>query len=561
MLRDLIEGQNENLLDDRWRIRVVNQHELWKAGCTCGVVRVGEPLRFPRYREGISHLFESDYIGSKWGIYLRAPDVFFKLLDRCGSRLVALGQLAEIRRGVTSGADDFFFVRDVTEDEILKCGTGLPPGSPHIARRFTEKWAIRLADTERIRVVESGDGSRHLIEAKYLEPEVHSLMELDSAEIDPTRLSRKILLVSDPPEKLRGTHALQYVKWGEREGFDQGATCSARAKTRAWYDVTVDRRSPVLWPKAHQYRHIIPLNPKRLIPNCRMYDLFLQPQVDAELLGGVLNSTVVALTKFLFGRPVGREGSLDTEVVDVNMMLVPDVRGVRPEVAKRVKDALNEIRGRTAKPLLEEFGLADRQRLDDATLELLEIEEQGRKPMRRELYSQVEVLYQEIREVELKKQVERRITARRDRASPHTIAEEIWEEFDKSALRTFPLAFMPKGEETERVTIPAGKPKVLDDLFERGAVQINGNVIRLGSKARAEFAAKIAELGHYGQVPIPKSDRACERSLEAYRRYEAQMESTFKDLAEERSADPETQARIVRELQKIHLAYCRKEMA
>ena len=60
-------------------------------------------------------------------------------------------------------------------------------------------------------------------------------------------------------------------------------------------------------------------------------------------------------------------------------------------------------------------------------------------------------------------------------------------------------------------------------------------------------------------MPIPKSDRACERALEAYRRYEADLESTFKDLAEERSADPETEARIVRELQKIHLAHSRKE--
>jgi hypothetical protein len=204
--------------------------------------------------------------------------------------------------------------------------------------------------------------------------------------------------------------------------------------------------------------------------------------------------------------------------------------------------------------------MADRQSLDEATLALLGIADASeRELLRLDLYSQVKILYQEIRQVELKKQVERRITARRDRASPHTIAEEIWEEFDKSGLRTFPLASMPEGEETERVTIPAGKPKVLDDLFERGAIQINGNVIRLGSKARAEFAAKIAELGHYGQVPIPKSDRACERALEAYRRYEAQMESTFKDLAEERSADPETQARIVRELQKIHLAHSRKE--
>lgn len=558
MLRDYVESQDKNLLDDRWRIRVVNQHELWKVGCTGGVAGVAASSG-KEAQAGLGEpQFKGKYIGGKWGIYLRAPDIFLKLLDRCGEHLVPLGKLAEIRFGVKSGADAFFFVRDVTEDEILKCGEGLSPDSPQIANRFNEKWGISTTDTKLVRVMESGDHSRHLIEAEYLEPEVHSLMEIDSVEIDPAKLSRKILLVSDPPEKLKSTHVLKYIKWGEREGFDQGATCVARARTRPWYDVTVDRRSPILWPKAHQYRHIIPINQDKFVPNCRMYDLFLEPHVDPELLGGVLNSSLVALLKFLFGRPVGREGSLDTEVVDVNMMLVPSIEDVTPEIASKVKVSLGMIRKRPAKPLIEEFELDDRQKLDDATLELLGIadaEERGN--LRQELYSQIETLYREIREVELKKQVERRETARRDNASPRTIAEEIWEEFDKSAIRVFPAEFLPDSEPVETVPLPAGKPKVLDDLFHKGAVQINGTVLTLDSKPRAEFAAKIAELGHYGPVPIPKTDRACKKALENYRQYEAQMESKFKELAEERSADSDIQSRIVRELRKLVYAFTR----
>jgi hypothetical protein len=103
------------------------------------------------------------------------------------------------------------------------------------------------------------------------------------------------------------------------------------------------------------------------------------------------------------------------------------------------------------------------------------------------------------------------------------------------------------------VNLPAGKPKLLDDLSHKATLQVNGNLIKLGSKARVEFAAKIVELGHYGEAAVPKANRACERALEAYRRYEAQMESTFKDLAEERSAGPEVQSRIVRELWKLFL--------
>ncbi len=174
-----------------------------------------------------------------------------------------------------------------------------------------------------------------------------------------------------------------------------------------------------------------------------------------------------------------------------------------------------------------------------------------------ELYGDLTRFYTEGRELDLRAQANRRITARRERASPQTIAEEIWKEFDKTQLRMFPDDFISDGEATERVTLPAGKPKVIDDLFHKATLQVNGSLIKLGSKTRAEFAAKVIELGHYGEMPIPKSDRACEKALESYRRYEAQMESTFKDLAEERSADPEVQARIVRELWKLFYARAR----
>lgn len=583
MLRDFVESQNENLLDDRWRIRVVNQHELWKVGCTGGVAGVptltpspspasgrggkifdSQPSPAPageggrRPREGEGAFFQGEYRGGKWGIYLRAPDIFFKLLDRCGSRLVPLGQIAEIRRGVTSGADDFFFVRDVTDDEISKCSVGLQPGSAQIAKRFKDKWGISIRDTDRIRVVESGDKSRHLIEAQYLEPEVHSLMEIDSIEIDPAKLSRKILLVSDPPEKLKGTHVLKYIQWGEREGFDQRTTCASRAQSRPWYDVVPEKRGDIAWPMAQQYRHVIPRNKKKLVLNHNLFDVFAG-RLSADLLAGILNSTFVALSKHQFGRFMGREGNLKTEVVDVRMMLVPGPRPGDSETGRLILNALEKMRERRTLPLSEEFALADRRELDDAVLKLIGCPDAAeRDAYREELYTETVRIHREIRSAEVEMQKLRRVTARRERASPHTIAQEIWEEFDKAQIRVFPDDFIPDSEASGTVALPAGKPKVLDDLFHKGSLQINGTVLALGSKARAEFAAKAVELGRYGPVKIPQSDRACERALESYRRYEAQMDAMLKELAEERTANPEVQSRIVRELWKLLYASARQ---
>ena len=84
----------------------------------------------------------------------------------------------------------------------------------------------------------------------------------------------------------------------------------------------------LLWPLAHQYRHIVPLNPRRIITNKRLFDVYPNDGIDPTALCAVLNSTVVALLKYLYARQVGREGNLDTEVVDTRMMRVPSV-GVR----------------------------------------------------------------------------------------------------------------------------------------------------------------------------------------------------------------------------------------
>ncbi|HLY59995.1 MAG TPA: N-6 DNA methylase [Terriglobia bacterium] len=557
MMRDFVENQTQNLLDDRWRIRVLNQHELWTAGCTGGIAGVAAALDRQESTGLGSQSFQGNYVGGKWGIYLRAPDIFFTLLDLCGPRLVPLGQIAEIRRGVTSGVDDFFFVRDVTELEIQKCNEGLPPDSPSIARRFKNKWGIRIADTKKVRIVESGDHSRHLIEVEYLEPEVHSLMEIDSVEIDPATLSKKILLVSDPPEKLKGTHVLKYVRWGEREGFDQGTTCASRAKSRPWYDLNPGKAGEMAWPMAQKYRHIVALNSSRTLLNHNLFDIF-STEGKPHLLAGILNSSFVALSKIQFGRSNLGEATLKTEVIDVKSMTVPDVRQTPKEAEARILKAFDTLKKRPSLHLVEELSLSDRNEIDDAVLESMGLTEKSeRDRLRSEMYAELARFYREGRQLDLKAQANRRITARRDHASPRTIAEEIWAEFDKAQIRKFPADFIPDAELTETVSLPEGKPKVLHDLFHRGAIQINGTVIKLGSKERAEFAAETAERGNSGPNPIPKNDRDCERALAALRDYETQMESTFRELAEERSADTEMQTRIVRELWKLLHAHGR----
>jgi hypothetical protein len=62
---------------------------------------------------------ESKYVGAKWGKYLRAPEIFFKILEKCKDKFVPLKDVADIRRGFTTGVNEFFYL---TEEEIKQKG-------------------------------------------------------------------------------------------------------------------------------------------------------------------------------------------------------------------------------------------------------------------------------------------------------------------------------------------------------------------------------------------------------------------------------------------------------
>ena len=105
-----------------------------------------------------------------------------------------------------------------------------------------------------------------------------------------------------------------------------------------WYDLAlmpISERAPVIYGPNHNSIGILcPKIESRLAVNCNLYDIWALRQVHlSDLLWAVLNSTVTVLSKHQFGRAAGIEGNLKTEVVDVNMMLVPDIRRASPEAA------------------------------------------------------------------------------------------------------------------------------------------------------------------------------------------------------------------------------------
>lgn len=110
------------------------------------------------------------YEGNKWGgKYLRAPDIFFTILEKRKGKLVRLGDIAEVRFGIKTGANEFFYLTPLTSP-LIKGG---------------HRGVLKVCN---------GAGWEGEIEEEFLKPVIKSPRECKSILIKPEDLKFKIFM-------------------------------------------------------------------------------------------------------------------------------------------------------------------------------------------------------------------------------------------------------------------------------------------------------------------------------------------------------------------------------
>ncbi len=533
-VHDYLLSVKTNASDQNWRIRVLKQADLIRQAQPAADAAAGQSSTAPA-DPAASHA------GAKWGIYLRAPDVFFELLSRFPKGFLPLGKMAEVRFGTKTGCDGFFFMEDVTAERVAETAPA----------KFKDTYGISRDQTKSVRLCMSGDGTVHLIEARYLEPEIHSLMELDSIYIDSAALRRRVLLVSEPKSALRGTRVLKYIEWGERQGYHKRETCAGRgSEQRQWYDVAPPSRSILVLPKIQQYRHIVPVNSRQLCVNSSLLEI-CATSVAPEALAAMLNSSIVGLFKWSYGRGLGREATLQMDVYSAQMMLVPDVTKATAVQKKRLKAALKALAAKPRTNLADELEYEERIRLDDIVLEVIGVRDEAeRRRLREKLYDAIRALHANLRALELKAQANRLKVARRGKTTPQSLAAEIWDAtlLPEGRLRRFPSEFMRKGIAVQKLRLPDGDAVYKESLFDKATVRVGKRAIPVGDPDRALLLVEIAGNASRTNVQLPEDPSECATILGAWRRYVAELAARFAELAGERTTDPKAQERIVADL-------------
>ena len=244
-------------------------------------------------KTGRSHLLKeapATYSSNKWGgKYLRAPDIYWTILEKGRGKLVRLGDIAEVRFGIKTGANEFFYL-----DEAK-----------------AKQWHI---------------------EPEFLQPAIKSPRECKSILIDPQTLNNKLFLCHKTKEELKGTAALEYIRWGEKQHYDKRPSCKSRPR---WWDLGI-RRSPYL-----SFNYLIDSTAKTFYAprGCYFSDNFQEIAISSQSLVlslcASLNSTVFQLMVNVAGRANFGDGLLKIQTYEVSDLLC-----LKPELIEMKTDEI-----------------------------------------------------------------------------------------------------------------------------------------------------------------------------------------------------------------------------
>jgi hypothetical protein len=281
------------------------------------------------------------YGGDKWGgKYLRAPEIYWEILERAGDRLVPLGEIAEVRRGFTTGCNEFFYVRP-TSGSLPMQGTC---------------W------------VETGGGAAFELPVNILEPAI-----LRTGHVLRPRLTVQeadCLLVSIPgkPKHELAPLIRDYITWGEREGFSDRSTVRGR---RYWYSIEAREPGWVLTPMVRKRRAMAAWNVGRLQVDHNLFEVLPECVDHATALAASLASTFTVMQAELFGRANLGQGALKTEGVDIAGFLVAHPDRVSGAQRARLERAFEALADRHILMIYDEIRLADRCALDTVFIQAL----------------------------------------------------------------------------------------------------------------------------------------------------------------------------------------------
>jgi len=214
----------------------------------------------------------------KWGgTYLRSPSIYLHLMERFRSRLAVVESFADVRRGKTTGANDFFILDHPTQED----------------------WEI---------------------EPDFLKPVMRRARDFRQVLVEPKHIRDALFVCDWDMDQLDGTNAMEYIKDGEIQGHDKRPTCASRSM---WYDL-----SPIQqFPLAMMYQTDTTFRTYRMVPDMYTVDIVYTLNCESELIDRVcmsMNSIVSQLMFAINGRANFGGGMIEIKAYELRRSRIVD---------------------------------------------------------------------------------------------------------------------------------------------------------------------------------------------------------------------------------------------
>lgn len=299
---------------------------------------------------------------TKWSKFF-APKVVHDILGQPG--LVTLGTIFEAERGITSGANGFFYLK---LDDAKERG---------IAKKYLRPLMKSVGQVEYIEFGE-GDTEWYVLD---LHQHIQKIIAKYGLEKKQGRdLTRAVIrgLKEGGAAGLAG-----YIEDAEREKIHQGPTVVGR---QIWFDLG-PLTIPVLMFTKEYWRHAVCCtNPDGVVLDQHLYSLIPKIKGDTGILAGIMNSALVPLLREIYGREASGEALNRNEftVAEAKVLPIVDGRKLGERDRKRIGKAFADLVEIERTADSEELTAA-RRKLDAAVLRSIGMEER-----RDEVYAAIE---------------------------------------------------------------------------------------------------------------------------------------------------------------------------
>lgn len=308
-----------------------------------------------------------------WDTYLSAPPVYWDLVAR--EELEPLSAFVDVTRGITSGANRFFYLSEDDKHEWNIDDRFLDP----LAKTVRGKAVPRLADDDLDRYVLTVGEYAKQVSPEDVRPRnrLNGALTTDRLE-ELTERERDVLegLLRDGYDGVYRylTDGMWQRDWQHGPPHERRTVLQYRRSRGLWFDLGELRPAGLLASKEYwEYgRPLAFVNESEAIADQQLY--VLETDRDTYVLGGILNSSWGALVRELHGRTTGG-GMNRLAVYEAETLPVPDPQDIDSDIEDRIRTAFRSLLD--ADDGCEELDCNAREELDRSVLAAMGAEERA----------------------------------------------------------------------------------------------------------------------------------------------------------------------------------------